>query len=717
MDRVSRLLLATLLPVALAVGAGCAGSSEPSRVASTVIVSPPSGSLDALGAGQQFSAVVKDQHGDTLFNAAVAWSTNNAAAVTVSTTGLATAVANGAAQVTATSGSASQSVVVTVAQAEAELLLVSGDSQSGTVGQALAQPLVVQVFDRNGHAVPGGSVAFATTAGTFGSPTAQAGADGLARSIWTLGSTAGAQEATASLPAAAVTLPFHATAGAGAAARMFKVLGDTQMGVEGYALPLAPVVLVRDAYGNAKPGADVVFAVNSGAGSVSRPVITTGVDGRAQVGGWTLGVAGANSLTATVQGTAIAATFSAWALPAVGPARVLAYTGDGQPGLVGYPANVQPAVRVTDRNAMPVAGASVTFAVASGGGSIANATILTNANGVAQAGSWTLGAAAGTNTVTATVAGAGIAGNPATIRATGEISTFHIAIQNVGPPLSPAAQSAFDSAVAKWQRIIYRDVTDIPNVSVAAGDCGSWTPAFGPVFVDDVLILVRLDSIDGPGNVLGQAGPCLIRMTGGLTVLGTMRFDTADVATLIAGGQLNATILHEMGHVLGFGTLWDLPIFNCLQSPSSVGGTVVDTYFSCGKGRAMFDSIGGISYTGGHKVPVENCGPASPAGCGLGTINSHWREPVFTTELMTGYLDNGVPTPLSRLTAAAMEDLGYVVNYAGADSYTHPFTLRAAGGAAAFQSLSLGDDVYRGPIYVVDSQGRVARVIRPGARR
>jgi hypothetical protein len=126
----------------------------------------------------------------------------------------------------------------------------------------------------------------------------------------------------------------------------------------------------------------------------------------------------------------------------------------------------------------------------------------------------------------------------------------------------------------------------------------------------------------------------------------------------------------------------------------------------------MFDSIGGTTYSGGNKVPVENCGPASPVPCGAGTYNSHWREPTFTTELMTGFLNGGVANPLSRLTVASLEDLGYGVNYAGADNYSHTFTLRVAGGTGA-GTLFLKDDLYRGPLYVMDRSGRVVRVIQP----
>jgi hypothetical protein len=393
------------------------------------------------------------------------------------------------------------------------------------------------------------------------------------------------------------------------------------------------------------------------------------------------------------------------------PSAVTAFAGDGQTGLVGFALNVRPAVRVTDGSGGPVPNLSVTFAVASGGGSATNLAATTNANGVAQVGSWVLGAAPGANTLTATVAGTGLGGNPLTFTATGVAGSFNITVQNVGPPLSAAAQSAFNTAAAKWQQIIYQDLPDAVGFTAQAGQCGDNSPAVGPLLIDDVMIFARIDSIDGPGGVLGSAGPCFIRSSDRLTILGQMTFDSADVAGLVTAGSLNAVILHEMGHVLGFGTLWNQPQFNCLREPSSPPGSIEDTYFACAQGRAMFDSLGGTSYTGGNKVPVENCGPASPPNCGSGTVNGHWREPVFNEELMTGFLQPGVSNPLSRLTAAAMADLGYTVNYAGADPFVHTFNLVVGGPSGAIQ---LGDDLYRGPIYVVDRRnGSVVEVITP----
>src|SRR6185369_4863536 len=84
--------------------------------------------------------------------------------------------------------------------------------------------------------------------------------------------------------------------------------------------------------------------------------------------------------------------------------------------------------------------------------------------------------------------------------------------------------------------------------------------------VDGVVITANLTSIDGAGKILGSAGPCILRDVGLLPAQGYMEFDTADLAALEANGQLQQVILHEMGHVLGFGSIWSVNPGNGLPS-------------------------------------------------------------------------------------------------------------------------------------------------------
>ena len=409
--------------------------------------------------------------------------------------------------------------------------------------------------------------------------------------------------------------------------------------------------------------------------------------------------------------------------PKTPPTALRAYAGDGQVGLAGWAVNVRPAVHVSDSTGHAVAGAAVTFAVTGGGGSATRLTDTTDANGLAQVGSWVLGATPGVNAMTASVAAPGLVASQTTFTDTGVAASYTIQLQYYGNYKPTAAESAaFTYAVTRWQQMVYRHVASTP-LNDTADACGAGEPAVSQT-ISDLLILASFDSIDGPGKTLAVSGPCFIRTSGtgaGLTVMGVMRFDTADVASLVASGQLNAVVLHEMDHVLGFGTLWTLsapfPAVSCLQRPSNPPGTLQDTYFSCaGRSQnavAQFDSAGGLAYTGsgqpygGQVVPVENCAnsPYVYPKCGAGTVNGHWRTTVFGNELMVGFLPSH--PALSAVSLGSLQDLGYTVNYAAADPYSHAFAAApAAGGARVF----LGDDIHHGPLYGVDPAGRVTLV-------
>ena len=126
-----------------------------------------------------------------------------------------------------------------------------------------------------------------------------------------------------------------------------------------------------------------------------------------------------------------------------------------------------------------------------------------------------------------------------------------------------------------------------------------------------------------------------------------------------------------------------------------------DTHFNGNHAVVAFeDRLGGSSYTGGASVPVEN------TQGGQGTRDGHWRETIFVAELMTGFLNSGVANPLSLLTIASLADLGLAVNPDGADVYNQVFTLRAF----ASGKISLGDDIWRGPLYTVSPTGAIRRV-------
>src|SRR5439155_755258 len=224
---------------------------------------------------------------------------------------------------------------------------------------------------------------------------------GQARTVATLGLLIGAQsfQATAAgLSGSPVT--FDMMALGSAPTQLLSAAGDAQLAVVNTVVAVAPRVLLKDAAGNPVAGVPVTFTVTGGGGSLSGGNQTTDASGIATVTSWTLGtLAGTNTLLASAAG--LSRTFTATGI-AGAAAQLVATAGDLQSGVVGGLLPIKPAVRLQDQYGNPIGGASVTFAVNPGAGSITGPTQLTNAVGVAAVGSWTLDTLAGTNVLHAT---------------------------------------------------------------------------------------------------------------------------------------------------------------------------------------------------------------------------------------------------------------------------------------------------------------------------
>lgn len=218
--------------------------------------------------------------------------------------------------------------------------------------------------------------------------------------------------------------------------------------------------------------------------------------------------------------------------------------------------------------------------------------------------------------------------------------SYDIEFSFVDNNLNDSQRAVFTDAGERWEQIITKDLP----------------PAFvrGFGLVDDLVIEVRAPFIDGQGNVLGQAGPTQLRRRSFLPAAGIMEFDIADLSLLEQEGLLEDVILHEMAHVIGFGTIW--PLLQVIDT-SNPGEPIF-----LGEGAiAEYEDLLGTTVVG---IPLEESG-------GSGTALRHWDEELFDNELMTGFINFG-ENPLSRLTAASIEDLGYQININAADEYSLP---------------------------------------------
>ncbi|MEJ1398665.1 MAG: peptidase [Candidatus Sedimenticola sp. (ex Thyasira tokunagai)] len=218
---------------------------------------------------------------------------------------------------------------------------------------------------------------------------------------------------------------------------------------------------------------------------------------------------------------------------------------------------------------------------------------------------------------------------------------FDITLNFLGG-ISSSQESIFTQAELWWEDIIsgYQPGVKLTGVSIDAS----------------------AEAMDGEYGILGSAGPSRIASPYSnagyyLPTDGAMSFDSADLSRLEVSNTLFDVIAHEMAHVFGFGTLWELNgLYDEVSSPGQyTGANALAAY------QAEFDSSATF-------VPVEQEG-------GGGTAGGHWDEIYrgagltgitdaeandLRNELMTGWYN--APAFLSNTTRQSFVDLGYTVN-------------------------------------------------------
>lgn len=509
---------------------------------------------------------------------------------------------------------------------------------------------------------------------------------------WNLGTIAGVQTLTATLDGLP-PVTFTANAVPGPIAELTPVATTYTTTVVNRPVVPSPSVVAKDAYGNLVPGGQVVFALAQSQGSLVGETQATNAQGVATLPTWQLGtVSGAQSVRATAP-TAQAVTITVTAQPGP-PSRLVAVTLAEIAAVASQPVGTTPSVRVADAFNNGVPGIPVTWALGANSGSITTPTSVSGATGVATPGTWLLGSAA-TQTISAT--SSAVPGSTISFTARTVSSLYDIELRFIGTGGTDAMREAFRSAATRWRSVITGDV-HTTRLNAPAGACASWQPAVDTT-VNDVLIFARIAPIDGLRNILARAGPCYINTGSRLTTAGIMEFDEADLPELLANGGIVDVITHEMGHVLGIGTLWNNGGRTLL-----VNAGAADPYFQGAGARAGFTAVNTVLYSG-NPVPVENSG-------GSGTRDSHWRETTFGRELMTGFYNSGVINPLSRVTIGSLEDLGYQVNYNAAEPFSITALLYAFPFAPGANVIPFGDDIMAVPLYEIRDGRNV--LIRPG---
>jgi hypothetical protein len=233
---------------------------------------------------------------------------------------------------------------------------------------------------------------------------------------------------------------------------------------------------------------------------------------------------------------------------------------------------------------------------------------------------------------------------------------FDITVQFTSEDVPETYIDAFEDAVERWEEIIVGDL-----------DYG-FVEGYG--FVDDVLIEVSVQDIEllfegveqtilAISTVLDQRSDALSG-TGALPTYSRIVLNSEEIGVL---SNLDEVAQNTIGRALGFGSLWEQ--FDLVRDIDGIA-----TYTGSNALREMEELSDDLN---GQNVLEDGDDGALAA--------EYWSEANLASELMTprillrrpsdGQAPLGRPdNPISELTVAAMEDLGYQVDYGEADNFS-----------------------------------------------
>jgi uncharacterized protein YjdB len=356
-----------------ALSSGVSGTSAitvtagppPPPVVTTVTVAPTSASVVA-GATTTLQATVKDQNGNVMTGQTVTWSTNNAAAATVNSSGVVTGVAAGSATITATSSGKTGTSSISVTAVPPVVTTVTVAPTSASVVAGATTTLVATVKDQNGNVMTGQTVTWSTNNAAAATVNSSGVVTGVAAGSATITATSSGKTGTSSITVTAVA-PVVTTV---------TVAPTSASVVAGATTTLQATV--KDQNGNVMTGQTVTWSTNNAAAAtVNSSGVVTGV------------AAGSATITATSSGKTGTSSITVTAVAPVVTTVTVAPTSASI--VAGATTTLQATVK--DQNGNVMTGQTVTWST----NNAAAATV--NSSGVVT------GVAAGSATITATSSG------------------------------------------------------------------------------------------------------------------------------------------------------------------------------------------------------------------------------------------------------------------------------------------------------------------------
>ncbi len=508
----------------------------------------------------------------------------------------------------------------------ASLAVVRGNKQSGTIGEALGDSLVVQVTDRFNNPVPNALVTWRAEGGGSVAPDSnRTGQEGKAATLRILGDVPGTYVTFATVEG----LPDATFTTTAVAAKLLLTTQPSAIATTGTPFAQQPVLQLADPAGNPIARADVTVTVQIGSGGGSLEGTTTGVstaDGQVIFTDLAIrGSPGTRQLIFAADGFA-SATSDLVALGVGVPASIALSAGDQQTATVGTAVPIAPAVVVKDADDNPLPGVPVTFSVTAGGGSVSGGSVTTGSDGVATVGQWTLGKIAGTNTVKAEVTGSALSGSPVVFTASavpGPLSADKTTVE-AAPGSIPASNGSGASTITVTARDGFGNaLSGLEVVLAATGEGNTLTQPSGSTNGSGVatgkLSSTHAGSVVVSATVTGTAIP----QTATITVApaapaaskssATVPNGTAGAATTMAislkdafGNPVPGAPSSISVQVTGANTV------NGINASDQGGGNYTATYTPIRTGDDQVQVRVGGAVVGGPFVSHVVAGPADP---------------------------------------------------------------------------------------------------------
>jgi adhesin/invasin len=327
-----------------------------------------------------------------------------------------------------------------------------------------------------------------TGGGLVSAPMVATGADGRAAVKWTLGTTAGAQTATAAATGLVGSpIVFDATAVVGAAGKLSITTQPSSTAQSGVAFARQPQIQLLDAHDNPvrTAGVAITATIASGAGAslIGSLIAGTDANGLATFSGLGLS-APAGTYRLSFSGPNISGVTSADVVVGAGSATALSFAvPPSATASSGVPLTTQPAIQLVDGsgNAVAQPGKTIVAAIQSGTGTLSGTTsITTSGSGVATFTNLALSGAAGSQIILSFSASGlvGVSSGTITIGA-GTVSAGNSTLAVTGSPIT-----ASTGASAATITVTARDASNnvIPGAAVAVavtGDNSVTQPAGG----------------------------------------------------------------------------------------------------------------------------------------------------------------------------------------------------------------------------------------------